>query len=203
MKRSTAVTETAQVLFSAETAIDSAFGQTAILASRLAQVRMEMGLSAVVGQRVFDAVTATLNELSQARAEIVRAHTELADVKIRIGCAPWPPAAATRKTPTSSRRPRGALWRRSPDRLFWSVTAGAIASILCGTLQTLPSARKRRLALLHRRPGELQRPRPGDDFRAVGGPDVGAAFGAFASGQLASGVLASNQARPAPGVPDR
>jgi hypothetical protein len=87
MKRSTAVTETAQVLFSAETAIDSAFGQTAILASRLAQVRMEMGLSAVVGQRVFDAVTATLNELSQARAEIVRAHTELADVKIRIGCA--------------------------------------------------------------------------------------------------------------------
>jgi hypothetical protein len=86
MKRSTAVTETAQVLFAAECAIDGAFGETAVLASRLAQLRVELGLSATVGQPVFDAVTAALGELAQARAEMVRAHGELAGVKIRIGC---------------------------------------------------------------------------------------------------------------------
>ena len=86
MKRSQAVTEAAQFLFAAELAIDSAYADTADLASRLAKLRVQAGLSAVVGQSAFDAVTAALGELSQARAEMIRAHGELNEVKTRIGC---------------------------------------------------------------------------------------------------------------------
>ena len=86
MKRSQAVTEAAQCLFSAELAIDSAYGETAVLASRLAHIRVQAGLSATVGQPVLEAVTKALGELAQARAEMVRAHDELSDVKTRIGC---------------------------------------------------------------------------------------------------------------------
>ncbi len=86
MKRSEAVTEAAQCLFSAELAIDAAYAETALLAHRLTQLRVQAGLSAVVGQSALNAVTATLGELAQARSEIVRAHGELNDVKTRIGC---------------------------------------------------------------------------------------------------------------------
>lgn len=86
MKRSQVVTEAAQFLFSAELAIDSAFAETADLASRLAKLRVQAGLSATVGQPAFDAVSAALGELTQARAEMIRAHGELNAVKTRIGC---------------------------------------------------------------------------------------------------------------------
>ena len=97
MKRSQAVTETAQCLFAAELAIDSAYGETAVLASRLAQIRVQGGFSATVGQPVFEAVTKALGELAQARAEMVRAHGELSDVKTRIGCRAMAPAGGDKE----------------------------------------------------------------------------------------------------------
>ena len=86
MKRSQAVIEAAQHLLSAEHCLDDAYGATAMLADKLVRLRRQANLSAVVGQSAVDAVTSTLSALSAARGELVRAHGELADVKVRIGC---------------------------------------------------------------------------------------------------------------------
>ena len=86
MKRSEAVLEAAKHLFSTEDAIDGAYSEAAVLASRLVRIRAEAGLSATVGQDAIDAVTAAITALGGARAAIVRAHSELDGVKTRIGC---------------------------------------------------------------------------------------------------------------------
>ena len=87
MKRSEAVVRATPRLISAEHAIDNAYCETAILAAYLLEVRREANLSAVVGQPVVEAMTAALASLSLARAEMVRAHGGLAEVKVSIGCS--------------------------------------------------------------------------------------------------------------------
>ncbi|WP_158918629.1 hypothetical protein [Caulobacter sp. S45] len=86
MKRSEAVLEAAHFLHTAEYAIDGAYGETAALATNLVKLRAAAGLSATVGQPALDAVTAAMNSLNAARAQILQAHGELAEVKTRMGC---------------------------------------------------------------------------------------------------------------------
>ena len=86
MKRSEVVIEGARSLFATELAIDHAYGQTAGLASRLIELRVAGGVSAVIGQEALDEVSEALSDLNRARAKIVRAHGKLDGVKTQLGC---------------------------------------------------------------------------------------------------------------------
>jgi hypothetical protein len=72
-------------LYAAETAIDLALIETAMLAATLPAARAEAYLSAVTGQRAFDGVAGALDALTTARSRIVQTHTALAALARKLG----------------------------------------------------------------------------------------------------------------------
>lgn len=72
-------------LYSAETAIDLALMETAMLAAMLPTARGDAYLSAVTGQRAFDGVAGALSALSAARSQMVQTHTALAALARKLG----------------------------------------------------------------------------------------------------------------------
>ncbi|MGZ9113511.1 MAG: hypothetical protein ACXW3K_02720 [Brevundimonas sp.] len=72
-------------LYAAETAIDLALIETAMLAALLPAARADAYLSAVTGQRAFDGAAGAVSALSVARSQIVQTHTALAALARKLG----------------------------------------------------------------------------------------------------------------------
>ena len=71
-------------LHAAETAIDAALTETALLAAMLPAARSQAYLSAVVGQKAFDGAAASISALAQARSHMVDTHRTLAALARRL-----------------------------------------------------------------------------------------------------------------------
>lgn len=71
-----------------EDAIDLALGSAAGFAAQLPEMRKQMGLSAVVGQDVFDAAATLVATLTDARRQAVEMHNRLDAVRAQIGMKP-------------------------------------------------------------------------------------------------------------------
>lgn len=85
MKRRILAHQVADQLFAAEAAIDGALSAVAQLTAMLPNIRIEAGLSAVVGQNVIDRSSQTIAALADARRGIVETHRELTEVQHQIG----------------------------------------------------------------------------------------------------------------------
>jgi hypothetical protein len=72
-------------LYAAESAIDQALVESATLAAALPVARSEAWLSAVTGQRAFEAAAAAITALAEARAHIVRTHNTLGALARKLG----------------------------------------------------------------------------------------------------------------------
>jgi hypothetical protein len=75
----------ANKLFATEDAVDTAIVEASKLMGGLVEARQEMRISAVVGTDAVAKVAAALSALAEARAAVVEAHNELAEVKLRVG----------------------------------------------------------------------------------------------------------------------
>jgi len=71
-------------LRSAEHSIDAALIEASELVSELLRARTEVGVAANVGDAAMAKLTAALSALSDARTSMVGAHSELADVQLRL-----------------------------------------------------------------------------------------------------------------------
>lgn len=72
-------------LFAAEAAIDEAIRASAALVGSLPAARLDSNLSAVIGQEAFNGAGRVIAVLTDARAELVRTHGALDQIKDRIG----------------------------------------------------------------------------------------------------------------------
>lgn len=86
LKRTEMARKGAEQLFAAEAAIDRALSETANLAGLLPALRLDSGLSAVVGQDAIADVSRAITALAEARGAIVNSHGALNTVKDQIGC---------------------------------------------------------------------------------------------------------------------
>ncbi len=90
MKRSELVQHGYAILATAEDSVDTALGDTAMLAAGLGRLRRSAKLSLVLGQDAVDEVIEAVAKLNDARRALVRAHGRLNDVKNKVA-----PGAAT------------------------------------------------------------------------------------------------------------
>lgn len=72
-------------LYAAETAIDHALFEAAMLTAMLPAARSDAHLSAMTGQRAFDGAAATISALSSARSYMVDTHASLAALARKLG----------------------------------------------------------------------------------------------------------------------
>lgn len=72
-------------LYAAETAIDQALRETAMLAAVLPTARADAYLSAVTGQRAFDGAAASISALAEARSHLIQTHNTLAALARKLG----------------------------------------------------------------------------------------------------------------------
>lgn len=72
-------------LYAAEAAIDAAMVEAARLTQTMIEAREELGLAATVGAGALSRVVASTSKLGQARAEMVEAHNELNELRLRMG----------------------------------------------------------------------------------------------------------------------
>ncbi len=72
-------------LFATEKAVDAAMTEAASLMMSLVEARADLGLSAVVGDEATAKVAQAIATLAEARRSVVAAHSDLADVKLRVG----------------------------------------------------------------------------------------------------------------------
>jgi hypothetical protein len=78
----------AERLLEAEQAVDAAFEKTASLAAFMPLARQQAQTSAALGQTAFERVSATMQVLSHARAELVQTHHALAEIQEKVGMRP-------------------------------------------------------------------------------------------------------------------
>ena len=86
LKRSEAVQIGAYHLFTAERAVALAVRETAMLTVTLLDAREQAGLSVMVGKEAFSRLSETTTSLHSSYAAIQAMHSELDEVKTRIGC---------------------------------------------------------------------------------------------------------------------
>ena len=86
MKKADAARAGARKLMEAEAALDNALRETAELVGMLPALRLEAGLSAVVGQAAVEDLGETLSHILIARRTMVRAHAGLQTVRVQMGC---------------------------------------------------------------------------------------------------------------------
>jgi hypothetical protein len=84
-QRIAAATMVAKELFESEAAIDRALTAIARFQAVLPEARVEVGLSAVVGQDVVEQVARSLAAMVRVRAAIIDIHGKLDDLKTDIG----------------------------------------------------------------------------------------------------------------------
>jgi hypothetical protein len=77
--------QVAASLFEAESAIDAALGKAAALAGVMPSMRVEAGISALVGQGAVEWASKSIMALTEARRAIVEAHKELSVAQKQIG----------------------------------------------------------------------------------------------------------------------
>lgn len=69
----------------AEHSIDAALVEASEMVAELVRSRKELSLAANVGDAALAKITAAVTALSEARTSMVAAHTELAEVQLRLG----------------------------------------------------------------------------------------------------------------------
>lgn len=69
----------------AEHSVDAALEEASEMIAELLRARKELGLAANVGDAAVSKMTAAVAALSEARSAMVAAHSELAEVQLRIG----------------------------------------------------------------------------------------------------------------------
>jgi hypothetical protein len=79
------VKRVATKLRGAEHSIDAALLEATDMVAELIRARKELGLAANVGDVAIAKMTAAVSALSEARTSMVAAHTDLAEVQLRIG----------------------------------------------------------------------------------------------------------------------
>ena len=84
MKRSELVRHGYAILATAEDSVDTALGDTAVLAAELGRLRRSAKLSLVLGQEAVDEVVEAVGKLNDARRALVRAHNRLSEVKDKV-----------------------------------------------------------------------------------------------------------------------
>lgn len=72
-------------LFATEAAVDTAMSEAMALIAAMAETRKELGLSATVGDAATAKVAEAIATLAEARSQVVAAHGELNDLKLRVG----------------------------------------------------------------------------------------------------------------------
>lgn len=104
MEKAFVAQRVARKLFATERALDAALVEASELMADMIKARMDLNLSAVVGDAASAKLVEALSALGEARTAIVGAHNELNDVRLRIGVrtrmAGWedkPPELATLK----------------------------------------------------------------------------------------------------------
>lgn len=104
MEKAFVAQRVARKLFATERALDAALIEASELMADMIKARMDLNLSAVVGDAASAKLVDALAALGEARTAIVGAHNELNDVRLRIGVrtrmAGWedkPPQLATLK----------------------------------------------------------------------------------------------------------
>ncbi|MFT4074355.1 MAG: hypothetical protein QM647_02405 [Asticcacaulis sp.] len=107
MRRVDMVRAGAGQLVSAETAIEKAMGEVALLVHSLGAMRMDARLAMEVGHEAMGSIVDTMSALSTARSTIVKAHLQLAEVKSDLGLGAV--AAGTNEDKTSKPATTGAL----------------------------------------------------------------------------------------------
>lgn len=75
----------ANKLLASENAVDTAIVEATTLLSGLIQARLELRVSATVGDKVVGDVSAAIAALTTARHSLVEAHNEVAQTKLRLG----------------------------------------------------------------------------------------------------------------------
>lgn len=75
----------ARKLFATEAALDAAMTEAAELMTEMLKARTELGLSATVGDAATAKLVDAIAALGQARTAVVGAHTELDQVRVRVG----------------------------------------------------------------------------------------------------------------------
>ncbi|HEX8233266.1 MAG TPA: hypothetical protein VF559_07980 [Caulobacteraceae bacterium] len=85
MDKLTIARELAGALHAAEATVDEAFADIGALGQALTRSRRDLNLAATVGDPAFSHVGQALALVASARAELVRAHEELAIVQRRVG----------------------------------------------------------------------------------------------------------------------
>ena len=72
-------------LFATENAVDKALIEAAQMMQALIQARQDLRLSAVVGDKAPAQLAQAMVALTAARSALVETHSELADLKLRVG----------------------------------------------------------------------------------------------------------------------
>ena len=85
MERALVAQCVANKLFAAENSIDQALADASALVGELIKARQELGVSAVFADASFTRATAALAALGQARTDMVAAHHDLNESKLRVG----------------------------------------------------------------------------------------------------------------------
>lgn len=75
----------ANKLFATEAAVDAAMVETMEMMAELIQARKDLCLSATVGNGVSAKFADAVTALAAARTAVVEAHTELDEVRLRVG----------------------------------------------------------------------------------------------------------------------
>jgi len=98
MRRVDMVRAGAGQLVSAESAIEKAMGEVALLVHSLGTMRMDARLAMQVGHEAMGSIVDTMSALSTARSTIVRAHLQLSEVKADLGFGPMAAGTGEDKT---------------------------------------------------------------------------------------------------------
>ena len=85
MERALVVQKVANDLFATEAAIDEALARASKLIAEIVSARQELGLAACVVDETVASATQAVSALSGARASIVASHSQLEEIRQRIG----------------------------------------------------------------------------------------------------------------------
>lgn len=85
MEKALIAQKLANKLFATEAAVDAAMNEAMALLAGMAEARKEAGMAATVGNEATAKIAEAISTLAQARTQVVAAHEQLADLKLRVG----------------------------------------------------------------------------------------------------------------------
>lgn len=93
----------------AEMTLDRTVADVAALVGLLPDARLQAGLAATAGQRVFEGVGETLSLLTQARGRLVESHRRLDALRAAMGLPPTATGPVDKPDESGPREPPGHL----------------------------------------------------------------------------------------------